>query len=108
MVDLLTRVLAVVQGNARRSLDSEIPLRVAATRSGDSYPALRLRVIEFLDCSPATLTEADLAEFVRPQISRWDVDLESGVLRVVLHSAGSNHLHQRRPHIRLRAPTPAS
>jgi hypothetical protein len=100
MVDLIQRVLDVVQGNARRTLDHQIPLRIAATRTGASYPEVRLRVLEFLDTSPATLTLADLSEFVRPQVALWDVDLDSGVLRVVLRSAVSTERHQRRPMVR--------
>lgn len=100
LVDLIRRVLDVAQGSARRSLDDQIPLRIAAARLGTSYPEMRLRVLEFLDASPATLTADDLNHFVRPHIALWDVDLESGVLRVVLRSAGSTERHQRRPIVR--------
>ena len=100
MVKILTRVLEVVQGTARRSLEDQIPLRIAATRTGENYLDVRLRVLEFLDTSPATLTSTDLTNFVRPQVAQWDVDLETGVLRVVLRSAGSTERHQRRPMVR--------
>jgi hypothetical protein len=100
MVDLIGRVLDVVQGNAHRTLNAQIPLRIAATRTGATYPETRLRVLEFLDTSPATLTLEDLVEFVRPQIASWDVDLDSGVLRVVLRSAGSTERHRRSPIVR--------
>jgi hypothetical protein len=100
LVDLFTRVLDVVQGNACRTLNDQIPLRIAASRTGVSYQDMRLRVIEFLDTSPATLTVADLVEFVRPHVEQWDVDLDSGVLRVTLRSAGSTERHQRRPLVR--------
>ena len=100
MVDLFTRVLDVVQGNACRTLTDQIPLRIAASRTGASYEETRLRVLEFLDTSPATLMVAHLVEFVRPHVERWDVDLESGVLRVILRSAGSTERHQRRPLVR--------
>lgn len=100
IVDLIGRVLGVVQGNARRTLDAQIPLRIAATRSGASYPEMRLQVLEFLDTSPATLTETHLVDFFRPQIAMWDVDFQSGVLRVVLRPTGPTERHRRRPMVR--------
>jgi hypothetical protein len=100
LVDLLGRVLDVAQGSACRTLTDQIPLRIAASRSGESYPELRMRVLEFLDTSPATLTMENLVQFVRPLIEVWDVDLESGVLKVVLRSATPTERHQRRPMVR--------
>jgi hypothetical protein len=99
MVDLFARVLAVVQVKACRSLADQIPLRIAATRNGASYPEVRMRVLEFLDRTPATLTVDDLLEFVLPVIAEWDVD-ENGVLKVVLRAAASTERHQRRPLVR--------
>ena len=62
---------------------------------------LRLKVLEFLDVTADTLTTDHFAEFVRPRIARWDVDLETGVLRVSLRS--------QEPRQRPRAPrAPAS
>lgn len=100
LVDLLTRVLDVAQGSACRSLTDQIPLRIAASRTGESYPEVRMRVLEFLDSTPATLTLENLIHFVRPLIEGWDVDLESGVLKVVLRAASSTERHQRRPLVR--------
>lgn len=102
IIDLIERVLSVVCGTARRSLDSECGLRVAAARSGVAYAEIRFRVIEFLDKSPAMVTIADLDEFVRPQIALWDVDFPTGVLRVVLRGAASTETHRRRPIVRMR------
>lgn len=97
IVDLIGRVLGVVQGNARRSLDAQIPLRIAATRNGTTYAEARLHVLEFLDTVPGTLTLEHLIDFIRPQIANWDVDSQSGVLRVVLRPASSPERHRRRP-----------
>jgi len=47
---------------------------------------MRGKVLEFLDLTADTLTPEDLKEFVRPRISSWDVDLETGVMRVVLRT----------------------
>ncbi|MSR07011.1 MAG: hypothetical protein EXR93_08105 [Gemmatimonadetes bacterium] len=100
MIDLIGRVLIVVQGNARRSLDDQIPLRIAATRTGASYPEMRLRVLEFLDTSPGTLSIKDLIDFVRPQIASWDVDFDTGVLKVILRPAHATERHRRNPIVR--------
>jgi hypothetical protein len=100
LVDLFARVLAVAQLNVCRSLVEGIPLRIMASRNGVSYAEVRLRVLEFLDTTPATLTVADLVEFVLPHIAEWDVD-ENGVLKVVLRSAVSTERHQRRPLVRV-------
>ena len=100
IVDLIARVLLVVQSSARRTLHEQIPLRIQAKRMGASYPDMRLRFLDFLDVSPATVTTADMSEFVQPHIENWNVDLDSGVLRVVLRSAGSTERHQRRPVVR--------
>lgn len=101
VLDFLTRVLAVAQGEVCRWLVNEVPLRLRAHRTGLGYPEIRLRVLEFLDRTPATLTDRDVIEFVLPQIAGWDVD-DGGVLKVVLHPAATTERHQRRPLVRRR------
>ncbi|MEE8146620.1 MAG: hypothetical protein V3T24_03365 [Longimicrobiales bacterium] len=86
MTAFLKRVLDVTQGAVRRVLADQVTLRIAAERSGGTYPAMRLKVLEFLDTTPDTLTMDDLTRFLLPRIRLWDVDLETGVLRVVMHS----------------------
>jgi hypothetical protein len=78
------RLLDVTQGAVRRALDDHIGLRLAAAAHGNTYAAMRLRVLDFLDATPSTLTVSALTEFVRPRIARWDVELKTGVMRVVL------------------------
>ncbi|MBI2404089.1 MAG: hypothetical protein HYW52_10375 [Gemmatimonadetes bacterium] len=86
LAQVTQRLLDVIQGTVRRVLEDEIALRVAAARRGSTYLAMRFRVLEFLDATPETLTADDVAEFVAPRIGLWDVDLETGVLRVVLRT----------------------
>lgn len=86
LAQVIQRLLDVIQGTVRRVLQNEIALRVAAARRSSTYPAMRFRVLEFLDATPDTLTASHLAEFVAPHIGLWDVDLETGVLRVVLRT----------------------
>jgi len=86
LAQIVQRLLDVVQGTVRRVLENEVALRVAAAQRGSTYVAMRFRVLEFLDATPETLTASDLTEFVTPHIGLWDVDLETGVLRVVLRT----------------------
>ncbi len=87
LADVLRRLLEVAQGAVRRVLDDQIGLRLAAAQRERSYPVMRLHVLEFLEATPATLTSRHFAEFIEPRVARWDVDLETGVLRVVLRAA---------------------
>jgi hypothetical protein len=97
LMDFIQRLLEVTQGAVRRMLDDQIGLRVAAERYGGTYAAMRLRVLEFLEATPETLTMDDLARFLQPRVTLWDVDLETGVLRVVLRSQEPRERHRRRP-----------
>ncbi len=101
LTGFIQRLLEVTQGAVLRLLDDQISLRLAANERGTTYMVLRLKVLEFLDLTADTLTTDHFAEFVRPRIARWDVDLETGVLRVSLRS--------QEPRQRPRAPrAPAS
>jgi len=86
LVGYFQRLLDVAQGAVRRMLDDQIGLRALATARGSSYEAMRLRVLEFLDTTVDGLTTEDLVEFLQPRITSWDVDLETGVFRVVLRA----------------------
>lgn len=97
LAGFIQRLLDVTQGAVRRMLSDQIGLRIAAERCGSSYAAMRLQVLEFLDATPETLTADDLAKFLQPRVSLWDVDLETGVLRVVLRAQEPRERHQRRP-----------
>ena len=96
MADYTQRLLDIIQGAVRRMLDDQIGLRLSAQGSGRSYEAMRLRVLEFLDATPDTLTTDDLQKFFEPRLTMWDVDLDSGVLRVVLRSQEPRERQQRR------------
>ncbi len=88
LADLLQRVLDVTQGAVRRTLDDQIGLRLQAAERGCTYLTMRFKVLEFLDVTAASLTQQDLRDFVAPRIALWDVDLQTGVLRVVLRAQG--------------------
>ncbi len=84
LTDLTQRLLDTTQRATRRRLADQISLRAAATKGNSTYVAMRFKVLEFLDTTAHTLTTRDVAEFVRPLIDFWDVDIEENVLRVVL------------------------
>lgn len=101
LTGLCQRVLDVAQGAVRRVLDDHTQLRLAAAESGRTYPDMRFHVLDFLDATPGTVTIRALQEFVTPRIARWDVDLETGVLRVVMRPS------ERRRALRGRALAPS-
>ena len=84
LVGYFQRVLDVVQRTVRRSLADRMGLRLQARHVGKTYEVARLEVLEFLDTTAASLTVAEVSKFILPRIAKWDVDLETGVLRVVM------------------------
>ena len=85
--DIVRRLLDVAQGAVRRVLDDHVQLRLAAMERRTTYPMIRLRVLDFLDATPGTVTPDDITEFLAPRIARWDVELSTGVLKVVMSTS---------------------
>lgn len=83
---IVQRLLDVAQGFVRRQLADEVGIRVAAKREGCSHADVRLRLIDFLDVTPASLTMADHEVYVRPRIATWDIDLETHAMKIVLRA----------------------
>jgi hypothetical protein len=96
MADLIQRLLDVTQGAVRRTLDDQIALRLAAADRGSTYLEMRFRILEFLDLTADTLTADDLREFVQPRVASWDVDVQTGVLRVVMRGQEPRDRNGRR------------
>jgi hypothetical protein len=82
--DFLQRLLDVTHGAVHRLLHDPVALRITASQRGSTFAEVRQRVLVFLDATPDCLTADDIDEFIRPYVTLWDVDLETGVLRVVL------------------------
>jgi len=82
----IQRLLGITQTAMRRMLDDKMKLRLAARASAESYAAARLQVLEFLDTTTDTLTPEHVEKYLVPRVALWDVDFETGVLRVVMHS----------------------
>jgi len=80
------RLLEVGQSFVRRQMDDHVGMRVAARREGCGYAELRMRFLEFLDTTAESLTPDHHEAFVRPRIARWDFDLDTRAMRIVLRS----------------------
>ena len=89
------RLLEVAQGFVRRQLDDEVGIRVAASREGCTHIDMRLRLIDFLDATPDSLTVTDHEAFVRPRIAVWDIDLETHTMKIVLRTHEPEPRQQR-------------
>jgi hypothetical protein len=73
------RLLELVQASVRHDT-----LAYRATmRPGRNHVTMRGRVFEFLDATIDALNVSDFEEFVRPRVASWDMDRDTGVLRVV-------------------------
>lgn len=73
-------LLAAVQSVARRELDSEDWLRLAATVGGRPLEQMRVLVLEFLDAEVYDVSNESCTAFLDPLVESWDVDLD--LLRV--------------------------
>jgi len=96
LLDLFGRLLNLTQGTVLRALADPIALQIAAEQSGNTLEDARVRVLEFLDATADMLTADHLTEFIQPYLARWDVDVETGVLRVVLRGRGPRDRHRKR------------
>jgi hypothetical protein len=69
-------LLIAVRSVARRELDSEDWLRLAATVGGRSLEQMRVLVLEFLDAEVYDVSKENCATFLEPLVESWDVDLD--------------------------------
>jgi hypothetical protein len=68
--------LSAVQSVARRELDSEDWLRIAATVGGRPLEQMRVLILEFLDAEVYDVSKESCAAFLEPLVESWDVDLD--------------------------------
>jgi hypothetical protein len=78
-------LLTVVQSVARRELDGEDWLRLAATMGGRTQEEMRVLVLEFLDAEVYDVSKENCAAFLEPLVESWDVDLDTLRVEVTLH-----------------------
>jgi transcriptional regulator with XRE-family HTH domain len=78
LLDVITRV-------ARVELDNEDWLRKVAKLSGKSYTQMRVIILEFLDTDIFNISSADCISFLSPLLARWDIDLFTFDMEIVLN-----------------------
>jgi hypothetical protein len=83
---IVGRLLEVARGFVIRRLEDEVGMRVAAGREGREYLDIRMRLLEFLDAVPDSVTTEDCIDFVVTRIATWSIDLESRTMRIQLRS----------------------
>ena len=87
-------LLEVVQRVARKELDSDSWIRVAARVGGRSHEEMRVIVLEFLDTDVFHVSNENCAVFIEPLVESWDVDLVSFRLDIVLDRSLVTNAHR--------------
>ena len=77
--------LDVVSRIARSELDNEAWLHEVAKLSNKSYAQMRVIILEFLDTDIFNVSNDDCVSFLNPLIARWDIDLSTFDMEVVLN-----------------------
>ncbi len=78
-------LLEVVQGIARKELESEDWIRLAASAGGRSHEEMRVLVLEFLDTDVFHVSRENCVDFLDPLVTSWDVDLFTLRLDITLN-----------------------
>jgi transcriptional regulator with XRE-family HTH domain len=78
-------LLNEVQSVARRELDREDWLRLAAAVGGRTLEEMRVLVLEFLDAEVYDVSNESCAAFLDPLVEQWDIDLDRLRLLITLH-----------------------
>lgn len=78
-------ILETVQRLARRELDSDNWIRLAARVGGQSHEEMRVIVLEFLDADVFHVSNENCVAFLDPLVESWNVDLESFRLDIRLN-----------------------
>jgi transcriptional regulator with XRE-family HTH domain len=78
-------LLDVVQRVARRELDSEDWMRLAASVGGRTHEEMRVIVLEFLDTDVFHVSNQNCVAFLDPLVEGWNVDMDSLRLDILLN-----------------------
>ena len=78
-------LLDVISRVARVELDNEAWLREVAEFSDKSYAQMRVIILEFLDTDIFNISSADCISFLNPLLARWDIDLLTFDMEIVLN-----------------------
>jgi transcriptional regulator with XRE-family HTH domain len=79
------KLLDVVKSVARAELESEAWLHSVARLSGQSYQAIRVSILEFLDADAFNVSVENCVSFLDPLIESWDIDLATFGMEIVLN-----------------------
>lgn len=79
------KLLDVVSQVARGELENEDWLREVAKLSHKSYEQTRVIILEFLDTDVFNISSADCISFLSPLLARWDIDLFTFEMEIVLN-----------------------
>lgn len=80
------KLLDVVSRVARSELDNQDWLHEVAQLSGKSYEQMRVIILEFLDTDIFDVSNEDCISFLDPLIARWDIDLSTFDMEIVLNN----------------------
>ncbi|HNP34304.1 MAG TPA: helix-turn-helix transcriptional regulator [Woeseiaceae bacterium] len=80
------KLLDVVSRVARLELDNPTWLHELARLSGKSYEQMRVIILDFLDTDIFNVSNEDCISFLEPLIARWDIDLSTFDMEIVLNS----------------------
>jgi transcriptional regulator with XRE-family HTH domain len=78
-------LLDVISRVARVELDNEAWLHEVANLSDKSYAQMRVIILEFLDTDIFNISNADCVSFLNPLLARWDIDLSTFDMEIVLN-----------------------
>ena len=92
---LVTRkLLEVIQQIARRELESENWIRLAARVGGRSHEEMRVIVLEFLDTDVFQVSKESCVVFLDPLVESWNVDMDSLRLDLTLNGELVDDAHR--------------
>jgi transcriptional regulator with XRE-family HTH domain len=79
------KLLEVAKRVAKEELESENWVRLVARLTGRSYEQMRVMILEFLDTDVFHVSVESCVSFLDPLIERWDIDLETFSVEIVLN-----------------------
>ena len=79
------KLLDVISEVSRTELENEDWLREVAKLSGKNYTQMRVVILEFLDTDIFNISSADCISFLSPLLARWDIDLSTFDMEIVLN-----------------------
>ena len=82
---VMQKLLDVISQVARAELENAAWLREVAKLSGKSYAQMRVIILEFLDTDIFNISSADCVSFLGPLLARWDIDLSTFDIEIVLN-----------------------